>query len=109
MASCAWRGDASGADRRSGCERRGDRRADARGGEEKALVCVFPELGLSAYSCEDLFHQQALLEGVEREFARLARADPERSAGRVRRRAGAARRAPLQLRGADLSRQGCSA
>ena len=39
--------------------------------KEKALVCVFPELGLSAYSCEDLFHQQALLEGVEREFARL--------------------------------------
>jgi NAD+ synthase (glutamine-hydrolysing) len=39
--------------------------------KEKALVCVFPELGLSAYSCEDLFHQQALLEGVEREFGRL--------------------------------------
>ena len=39
--------------------------------KEKALVCVFPELGLSAYSCEDLFHQQALLEGVEREFALL--------------------------------------
>ena len=31
----------------------------------KALVCVFPELGLSAYSCEDLFHQQALVEGAE--------------------------------------------
>ena len=39
--------------------------------KEKALVCVFPELGLSAYSCEDLFHQQALLEGVEREFSLL--------------------------------------
>ena len=26
-----------------------------------ALLVVFPELGLSAYSCEDLFHQQALL------------------------------------------------
>jgi NAD+ synthase (glutamine-hydrolysing) len=39
--------------------------------KEKALVCVFPELGLSAYSCEDLFHQQALLEGVERAFTRL--------------------------------------
>ncbi len=28
-----------------------------------ALLVVFPELGLSAYSCEDLFHQQALLDG----------------------------------------------
>ncbi len=32
---------------------------------KKALVCVFPELGLSAYSCEDLFHQQALIEASE--------------------------------------------
>ncbi len=39
--------------------------------KRKALVCVFPELGLSAYSCEDLFHQQALLEGVERALASL--------------------------------------
>jgi len=31
--------------------------ADGRG----ACLVVFPELGLSAYSCEDLFHQQALL------------------------------------------------
>ena len=28
----------------------------------KAILVLFPELGLSAYSCEDLFHQQALLE-----------------------------------------------
>lgn len=28
----------------------------------KALLVLFPELGLSAYSCEDLFHQQALLD-----------------------------------------------
>lgn len=28
----------------------------------KALLVAFPELGLSAYSCEDLFHQQALLD-----------------------------------------------
>jgi NAD+ synthase (glutamine-hydrolysing) len=26
----------------------------------KAMVALFPELGLSAYSCDDLFHQQAL-------------------------------------------------
>jgi NAD+ synthase (glutamine-hydrolysing) len=30
--------------------------------DRKALLVVFPELGLSAYSCEDLFHQQALLD-----------------------------------------------
>ena len=28
----------------------------------KALLVAFPELGLSGYSCEDLFHQQALLD-----------------------------------------------
>ena len=31
---------------------------------EKALFAIFPELGLSAYSNEDLFHQDALLRGV---------------------------------------------
>ncbi|MGA7826878.1 MAG: NAD(+) synthase, partial [Geobacteraceae bacterium] len=30
--------------------------------ENKALLAVFPELGLSAYTCEDLFHQQTLLD-----------------------------------------------
>lgn len=30
---------------------------------EKAILVLFPELGLSSYSCEDLFHQQALLDG----------------------------------------------
>ncbi len=28
---------------------------------KQAVLVLFPELGLSAYSCEDLFHQQALL------------------------------------------------
>ncbi|MDW8469001.1 MAG: NAD(+) synthase [Burkholderiales bacterium] len=37
----------------------------------KAIVCVFPELGLSAYTCEDLFHQQALLAASERALAAL--------------------------------------
>src|SRR5258708_3693762 len=32
---------------------------------EKALLAVFPELGLSAYSCEDLFHQRALIGACE--------------------------------------------
>jgi NAD+ synthase (glutamine-hydrolysing) len=30
--------------------------------DRHALLAVFPELGLSAYSCEDLFQQQALLD-----------------------------------------------
>ncbi|HEV2430833.1 MAG TPA: NAD(+) synthase, partial [Burkholderiales bacterium] len=32
---------------------------------ERAVLAVFPELGLSAYTCEDLFHQQALVEAAE--------------------------------------------
>src|SRR5262245_64083905 len=31
--------------------------------DKKAILVVFPELGLSAYSCEDLFHQQTVLNG----------------------------------------------
>ncbi len=44
-----------------------------------AVLVTLPELGLSAYSCEDLFHQQALLDAVHdalgqvmRETAQLA-------------------------------------
>jgi NAD+ synthase (glutamine-hydrolysing) len=33
-----------------------------RAAREQAVLVLFPELGLSAYSCDDLFHQQALLE-----------------------------------------------
>jgi len=36
-----------------------------RAAREKVLLAVFPELGLSAYSCEDLFHQQALIDGAQ--------------------------------------------
>jgi NAD+ synthase (glutamine-hydrolysing) len=39
--------------------------------ERKALLVVFPELGLSAYSCEDLFHQQALLDGCREALGRI--------------------------------------
>ena len=31
----------------------------------KAVLAVFPELGLTAYSCDDLFHQRALIDGAE--------------------------------------------
>lgn len=29
-----------------------------------AAIVLFPELGLSAYSCEDLFHHKALLDSA---------------------------------------------
>ncbi|MGE5626098.1 MAG: NAD(+) synthase [Bacillota bacterium] len=35
----------------------------SRAATEGAVLVVFPELGLSAYSCEDLFHQEALVSG----------------------------------------------
>jgi NAD+ synthase (glutamine-hydrolysing) len=40
---------------------------------EKALLAVFPELGLSAYTCEDLFHQQALIDAAQDALAALLR------------------------------------
>ncbi|MBN1614303.1 MAG: NAD(+) synthase [Deltaproteobacteria bacterium] len=39
--------------------------------EGKAVLAIFPELGLSAYSNEDLFHQDALLRGVTGALSRL--------------------------------------
>jgi NAD+ synthase (glutamine-hydrolysing) len=38
---------------------------------EKAIVCVFPELGISSYTCDDLFHQQALIMGAEEALSEL--------------------------------------
>jgi NAD+ synthase (glutamine-hydrolysing) len=40
---------------------------------EKALLAVFPELGLSAYTCEDLFHQQALIDAAQDALGALLR------------------------------------
>ena len=37
----------------------------------KAILAVFPELGLSAYSCEDLFHQQVLVDSAEAALSTL--------------------------------------
>jgi len=39
--------------------------------DQAAAVVLFPELGLSAYSNEDLFHQDALLDAVEASLAAL--------------------------------------
>jgi NAD+ synthase (glutamine-hydrolysing) len=40
----------------------------------KVVLAVFPELGLSAYSCEDLFHQRALIDGAEGALLQLLKA-----------------------------------
>ena len=40
---------------------------------EKAALVVFPELGLSAYTCDDLFHQQALIDSAEDALSTLLR------------------------------------
>ena len=42
-----------------------------RASEMKAAVALFPELGISAYSNEDLFHQDVLLDATEAAIARL--------------------------------------
>lgn len=39
-----------------------------------AAVALFPELGLSAYSNEDLFHQDALLDGVVKAISEIVQA-----------------------------------
>jgi NAD+ synthase (glutamine-hydrolysing) len=38
---------------------------------EKTTLVVFPELGLTAYTCDDLFHQQALIDAAANALARL--------------------------------------
>ena len=40
----------------------------------KAILAIFPELGLSAYSNEDLFHQDALLQGVRKAITEIKKA-----------------------------------
>jgi len=41
---------------------------------EKAILALFPELGLTAYSCEDLFHQRSLLDAALASLAKLVEA-----------------------------------
>ncbi|MDQ5847824.1 MAG: NAD(+) synthase, partial [Pseudomonadota bacterium] len=42
-----------------------------RAAQEKVALVVFPELGLTAYTSDDLFHQQALLDAAENALAQL--------------------------------------
>jgi NAD+ synthase (glutamine-hydrolysing) len=45
-----------------------------RASEAKATIALFPELGLSAYSNDDLFHQDALLEATRAAIAQVVEA-----------------------------------
>ena len=48
-----------------------------------AVLVAFPELGLSAYSCDDLFHQRALLDGSTGRAARNRKASVAGRRGRA--------------------------
>ena len=56
--------------------------------ERKAVVALFPELGLTAYSCDDLFQQRALLDACLDAIAAVV--DATRQAVRRQRGRGAA-------------------
>jgi NAD+ synthase (glutamine-hydrolysing) len=44
---------------------------------ERAVLTLFPELGLSAYSCDDLFHQRALLDASVASLQRILEASKQ--------------------------------
>jgi NAD+ synthase (glutamine-hydrolysing) len=52
----------------------------AKASAEDAAVVAFPELGLSAYTCDDLFHQRALLDACEAALLRVVEASSEHMA-----------------------------
>ena len=52
----------------------------ARACDEGASLVVFPELGLAAYTCDDLFHQRALLNACEAALLRIVEASRQHSA-----------------------------
>ena len=79
-----------------------------RASDDHAALVVFPELGLSAYAIDDLFHQDALLDAVEEAIgADRGRGEPRPVAGARRRRAAAGRGQAVQLRGRDPPRAAC--
>ncbi len=48
--------------------------------DKGAVLVAFPELGLSAYTCDDLFHQAALLEAWEADLQTVVEASREGNA-----------------------------
>lgn len=49
----------------------------SRASDQQAVAAVFPELGLSAYTCGDLFQQDALLESVENGLQKIVQRSRE--------------------------------
>ena len=72
----------------------------------QAAVALFPELGISAYTNDDLFHQDALLDASRAAVAARDQRERRPDAGAGGRRAPAVRGEAVQLRGRDLSRAG---
>jgi NAD+ synthase (glutamine-hydrolysing) len=52
----------------------------AQASDEGASLVVFPELGLAAYTCDDLFHQRALLAASEVALLRIVEASRQHAA-----------------------------
>src|SRR2546425_11683634 len=50
-----------------------------RASDARAAVALFPEMGISAYSNDDLFHQDALLDATEAAIARVVEESRELS------------------------------
>jgi hypothetical protein len=46
-----------------------------RASDDHAALALFPELGLSGYSSEDLFHQEVLLDATRKAAAYVVEAD----------------------------------
>ena len=77
--------------------------------EEHAALVIFPELGLAAYSSEDLFHQGALLDAVTGAIHEIVRASEALRPGDRRRRAGVRPRAGCSTRRWSSTAAGSSA
>jgi NAD+ synthase (glutamine-hydrolysing) len=52
----------------------------AQASDEGAALVLFPELGLAAYTCDDLFHQRALLAACEAALLRVVEASRQHAA-----------------------------
>ena len=72
--------------------------------DRKASSSLFPELGLSAYTCDDLFHQRALLDGCRDALANILAASARMADRRRGRDAARSRPSAVQLRGDHQSR-----
>ena len=75
-----------------------------RAAQNGAALALFPELGISAYSCEDLFGQDALLSATLDALSEFIEANARVKHDLTRRRAATNRPSFVQLRHRDLSR-----